>query len=160
VRRVLACERRGGTLKLAAQRFGQSKPAKLEIALAGDSRSPAARKSARSAYDALLQQMLEREYPNAAIEPLRSTMDLEHSFSPVYARGLARTGRSAYAVLGVNHLEPQAAVDGALTFAILWLDHCRQHNERRYVEGLKLFVPAGRSKIVRERMAHLNHTAA
>src|SRR5262249_26070547 len=33
-------------------------------------------------------------------------------------------------------------------------------NERRYVEGLKLFVPAGRSEVVRERMAHLNHTAA
>jgi hypothetical protein len=161
VRRVLACERRGGTLKLAAQRFGQSKPAKLEIILAGDARSPVARKSARSAYDALLQQVLEREYPNATIEPLRSTMDLEHSFSPVYSRGLLGIGRSAFAVMGVNQLEPQAAVDGVLTFAILWLDHCRRHgSERTYVEGLKLFVPAARSDVVRERMAHLNHATA
>jgi hypothetical protein len=161
VRRVLACERRGGILKLAAQRFGQSKPVKLEIMLAGDARSQAARKSARSAYDARLQQVLEREYPNAAVEPLRSTMDLEHSFSPVYARGLVRMGRSAFAVLGVNQLEPQAAVDGALTFAVLWLDHCRQHlSERSYVEGLKLFVPSQRSEVVRERMAHLNHATA
>ena len=72
VRRVLECERRGGTLRLAAQRFGQTKPGKLEIVLAGDARSPAARKSARTAYDALLQQVLEREYPNATVEPRAS----------------------------------------------------------------------------------------
>ena len=161
VRRVLDCERRSSTLKLTVQRFGQSKPAKLEIVLAGEVRSPTARKSARTAYDAVLQQVLQREYPSAAVDPLRSTMDLEHSFSPVYARGLMRTGRSVHAVMGVNQLEPQAAVDGALTFAILWLDYCRAHlGERSYVEGLKLFVPAGRSEVVRERMAHLNHAAA
>ena len=105
--------------------------------------------------------MLEREYPNATVEPLRSTMDLERSISPVYSRGLVRHGRSAFAVLGVNQLEPQATIDGALTFAILWLDHCRQHQSARsYVEGLKLYVPAGRAEVVRERMAHLNHATA
>jgi hypothetical protein len=161
VRRVLDCERHGSSLRLTVQRFGQSKPGKLEIILGGEGRSPEARKSARLAYEAVLQRVLEREYPNAHIEPLRSTMDLERSFSPVYARGLVGFGRGAFAVLGVNQLELQPAVDGALTFAILWLDHCRrQMSERGYVEGLKLFVPAGRSEVVRERMAHLDHRAA
>src|SRR5438270_7187425 len=36
VRRILECERRGGVLRLAAQRFGQAKPARLEIVLAGE----------------------------------------------------------------------------------------------------------------------------
>src|SRR5437588_409065 len=70
VRRVLDCERRSSTLRLTVQRFGQSKPAKLEIVLAGEARSPTARKSARTAYDAVLQQVLQREYPSAAVDPL------------------------------------------------------------------------------------------
>ena len=53
-------------------------------------------------------------------------MDLERSFSPVYARGVVRKGRSAFAVLGVNGQETQASVDAALTFGLLWLDACRE----------------------------------
>ena len=53
-------------------------------------------------------------------------MDLEHSFGPIYARGLLRQGQSAFAVLGVNGQETQASIDAALTFGILWLDSCRQ----------------------------------
>ena len=136
VRRVLDCESRNGTLKLMVQRFGQAKPTKIEICLGRDHRSPSARKAARAAYENLLRRILEREHPGATIEPLRSTADLERSFSRVYARGVVRSGRSAFAVLGVNSQEPQAAIDGALTFGILWLDYCRQHlAERAYVEG-------------------------
>ena len=127
MRRVLDCESRNGTLKLMVQRFGQAKPTKIEICRGRDHRSPSARKAARAAYETLLRRILEREHPGATIEPLRSTADLERSFSPVYARGVVRSGRSAFAVLGVNSQEPQAAIDGALTFGILWLDYCRQH---------------------------------
>jgi hypothetical protein len=64
-------------------------------------------------------------------------------------------------VLGVNGQESQASVDAALTFAILWLDHCREREApRAHVEGLKLFVPPAMSAVVRERMSNLNHAAA
>jgi hypothetical protein len=86
-------------------------------------------------------------------------MDLEKSFGPVYTRGLLRRGQTSFAVLGVNTDEMQSAVDASLTFALLWLDHCRQQ-ARGLVEGLKLFLPPGTSAIVRERMAHLDHAAA
>jgi hypothetical protein len=68
-------------------------------------------------------------------------------------------GNSAWAVLGVNAQETQAAIDGSITFGLLWLEACRSQS-RELVEGLKLFVPAGASDIVRERMAFLNHAAA
>jgi hypothetical protein len=88
-------------------------------------------------------------------------MDLERSFGPVYARGLLRRGQSAFAVLGVNGQETQGSIDAALTFGILWLDACRVANPGKFaVEGLKLFLPAGASALIRERMAHLNAAAA
>ena len=72
-----------------------------------------------------------------------------------------RQGRSAFAVLGVNAQETQSSIDAALTFGILWLDVCRQAQAANVlVEGLKMFVPAGTSALVRERMANLNRDAA
>jgi hypothetical protein len=75
--------------------------------------------------------------------------------------GPIHQGSSAWAVLGVNEYETQASVDASLTIGILWLDYLRQREAaRRHIGGLKLFVPTGRSAMVRERMAHLNHAAA
>jgi hypothetical protein len=92
---------------------------------------------------------------------LTTGADLEKSFGPVYSRGLIRQGRSAFALLGVNAQETQCSIDAALTFGILWLDVCRQTESANVlVEGLKMFVPAGTSALVRERMANLNRDAA
>ena len=88
-------------------------------------------------------------------------MDLEHSFGPIYTRGILRQGRTAFAVLGVNQEETQASIDAALTFAILWLDTCRNAGDQRVlVEGVKLFLPPGTTALTRERMAHLHPGAA
>src|SRR5262250_2734738 len=88
-------------------------------------------------------------------------MDLEKSFGPIYSRGLLKRGQSSFAVLGVNQEELQSSIDGSLTFGILWLDACRHaHAGKLVVEGLKLFVPADCSALVRERMSHLNFDVA
>jgi hypothetical protein len=160
VRRVLDCEVKSGVLRLSVQRFGQSKPTRLEICRDRDRRAPSERTLARLRYLRVLERALESGFPGWTAESLSSAMDLERSFGPIYARGLLRRGGSAFAVLGVNADEPQASVDASLTIGLLWLDLCRGRATRFLVEGLKLFVPAGTSAIVRERMAHLNHAAA
>jgi hypothetical protein len=92
---------------------------------------------------------------------LSTSMDLEHSFSPVYARGLLRKGGSAFAVMGVNQQETQASMDAALTFGLLWLESCREREAGRcVVEGLRLYVPPKGSATLQIRLAHLNHAAA
>ena len=161
VRRVIDAEEKSDVLKLSVQRLGQPRPNKLEICRGRDHRTPTAKKSQRTAYHKTLERILRREYPGATIIPLTSTVDLERSFGPIYARGALYQGTSAWAVLGVNEHETQASVDASLTIGILWLDYLRQREAgRRHVVGLKLFVPAARSAMVRERMAHLNHRAA
>jgi hypothetical protein len=161
VRRVLEAEIKNGTLRLAVQKLGQARPSKLEICRERDRRSPTARRAARAAYEQKLRRTLDRHFPDYKVTRLTSGVDLEKSFGPIYARGVIRQGRSAFAVLGVNGHETQSSIDAALTFGILWLDVCRQTQSMNVlVEGLKMFVPAGTSALVRERMANLNRDAA
>jgi hypothetical protein len=169
VRRVLDAEVKNGMLRLAVQRLGQAHPTKLEICRERDRRSPTAKKAARAAYEPKLRRALERQFPGFAVMRLTSGVDLEKSFGPIYARGVIQAGQRAFAVLGVNGSEMQASIDAALTFGILWMDVCREnpHFSQKHgvghaglVEGLILFVPAGCSALVRERMANLNRGAA
>jgi hypothetical protein len=160
VRRVLDAEVKSETLRLAVQRLGQSKPTKLEICRERDRRTPTAKRAARVAYQRVLQRVLQRRFAGFTVDRLSTSMDLERSFGPVYARGLLHRGQSAFAVLGVNAQETQGSIDAALTFGILWLDACRIAKAGKFVvEGLKLFLPAGASALTRERMAHLNAAA-
>ncbi len=72
-----------------------------------------------------------------------------------------RQGQSAFAVLGVSSDETQPSIDAALTFGILWMHHQRERLAgRSHIVGLKLFAPAGRNEMIRERMAHLDRDAA
>jgi hypothetical protein len=161
VRRVLEAEVKNGTLRLAVQRMGQTRPSKLEICRERDRRSPSTRRLCRAAYERTLRGVLERRFPEFKIVKLTSGVDLEKSFGPVYVRGIVRRGRSAFAFLGVNGQETQSSIDAALTFGILWLEVCRQSQAANVlVEGLQLFVPSGTSGLVRERMANLNRQAA
>jgi hypothetical protein len=161
VRRVLEAEVKNGTLRLAVQRLGQARPSKLEICCERDRRTPTARRAARAAYEQKLRRTLERHFPEFKITRLTTGVDLQKSFGPIYTRGVMRQGRSAFAVLGVNAQETQSSIDAALTFGILWLDVCRQTQAANLlVEGLKMFVPAGTSELVRERIVNLNRDAA
>lgn len=161
VRRVLDAETRNETLRLTVQRIGQSKPTKLEICRERDRRTPTTKRAARLAYQSGLHRVLQRHFAGYTIARLSTSMDLQCSFGPIYARGLIKRGQSAFAVLGVNAQETQASIDAALTFGILWLDYCRQTQAGKCaVEGLGLFLPPESSTLARERMAYLDHSIA
>lgn len=158
VRRVVDAEIRNGNLRRLVQKLGQARPSKLEICRG---RTPTARRAVRSSYQAHLRRALERHFPDFTVAKLSNAVDLEKSFGPIYARGILRRGRSAFAVLGVNQYETQASIDAAVTFGILWLDACRQQLDQRVlVAGLKLFLPARTSALTRERLVHLHSGAA
>jgi hypothetical protein len=163
VRNVLDAESKNGILALTVRRFAQARPVKMEICRDRDRRTPTAQKAARSRYARLMERVLRREAPGWALDKARlsTSMDLERSFSPVYARGLLRKGRSAFAVMGINQQESQAAIDASLTFGLLWLQACREREAgRTVVEGLRLYVPPKSAVTLQIRMAHLDHSAA
>jgi hypothetical protein len=142
---VLDVEVKNQVLHLVVQRLGQARPGKLEICRQRDRRTPTTKRAARLAYQRSLQGTLERRFSAYQASRLSSSIDLERSFGPIYVRGLLRRGQSGFAVLGVNPQETQSSIDAALTFAILWLDVCREAQAGKFViEGLKLYsqVPA------------------
>src|SRR5581483_5699613 len=161
VRRVVSAEQKNGVLRISAQRFGQAKPSRMEICLRRERGDPRARRAARRAYQQRFRRALEQRFPGHAIERLSSAMDLERSFGPAYVRAVVRHGTAAFAAVGVNAGETQATVDASLTTALLWLDRSReQFAARGHVGGVKLLLPVGRTELVRERMAHLDRSAA
>ncbi len=161
VRRVTDAEEKHGVLRLQVQRLGLSKPTHLEICRDRDRRTPSAKRSQRANYERELERVLLRSFSGFAADHPKSSMDLERSFGPIYARGTLHRGQTVFAVVGVNADEMQASMDGALTIGLLWLDYLREREAgRKHVAGLKVLVPPERSAIVRERMAHLNREAA
>lgn len=163
VRHVVDAEFKNGSMILSVRRFAQARPHKMEICRDRERRAPSVQRAARNSFARVLERALRRQMPDWQLDKskLSTTMDLERSFSPVYARGLLRKGRSAFAVLGVSREETQAAVDAMLTFGLLWLQACREREAgHAVVEGLRLYVPPRSSGTLQIRLAHLNHDAA
>jgi len=152
VRRVLAMERTEDGIRLAVERFGKSKPGRLEIVRVETPRS--ATRLSREKFCAHFEQLLTGQFPDETIHSLTTAPDLEHSFSGRYTRGVVRRGQRAWAVFAASPAEDAATIDGALSFALLWLDWTRQQGNF-IVEGLRLFLPSGMSRMTRHRLQAL-----
>ena len=154
-RRVLRVrERSQDRIVLEVQRFGRTKPGRLEFVRA-ESPRPVGRLT-REQFRARFARILAEGFPDATIDPLTAAADLEHSFSGLYVRGRMREASQAWAVLAVAPGESAAAVEGALAFGILWLDWTRTRAERQPVGGLRVFVPKGTAKFLLSRTQALS----
>ena len=157
-RRILRVrEQSQDRIVLEVRRFGRAKPGRLEF-LRTDSPRAAVRIT-REQFRARLRRILAERFPDATIEPLTAAPDLEHSFSGVYVRGRMHEGPREWALMAISSAEGAAAIEGILTFGILWLDWTRQRAASRAVEGLRLFVPEGTSRPLRERAFALSSAA-
>lgn len=138
---------------LEVQRFGRAKPGRLEF-LRKDSPRAAGRVT-REQFRARFERILKERFPDAVVDSLTAAPDLEHSFSGLYVRGVMHEGPHSWALLAVSASEDASAVEGILAFGILWLDWTRGHAQQRAVDGLRLFVPHGGSRCLRERLLAL-----
>jgi hypothetical protein len=142
VRGVLDVEAKGETLHVTVQKIGQLRPTELDIHRERDPRTASAKRTARAAYQRVLERVLRKHFLDWTLLQLNTAMDLEKSFGPIYCRGLVKHGLSAFAFLGVNRQELQASIDAALTFGILWLDSCRGAHSSRLLVARGLAPPA------------------
>jgi hypothetical protein len=67
-------------------------------------------------------------------------------------------GRHGWALLAAGPSEADS-VEDMLAFGVLWLDWSRNHSEKRGIEGLRLFVPEGTSRSLREGALGLSSAA-
>lgn len=94
---------------------------------------------------------LAENFPDANVESLTGSPDLEHSFSGLYVRGVMSEGRRASAILATPPGSSPATIGGALTYGILWLDWSRERATRRPIDSLRLFLPEGATRETRQR---------
>jgi hypothetical protein len=154
-RRVLAItDQSEQRLALAVERFGRSKPERLEFIRVEFDQSE--RETLRQAFCARLSRLLAEQFPDETVESLTTASDLEHSLSGSYARGLLRRGSSYWAFLGVSHSESADTIDNSLTFALLWLERAKENGRRGTICGLRLILPAGASRTVAHRFGALD----
>ena len=154
VRRVVGTSLRKDVLRVATQRFGQSRPVHLEFIADVNRRMPSTRNALRTRFLPTLERMLARHFGEWKAEGFRTAMDLEKSFGPAYARGSLVQGQQAWAVIAVNAGENQNTIDGILTVGVLWLAECRERAAGRKVyRGLRMIVPAGTAALTVSRMA-------
>jgi len=153
-RRVLAItDHSEQCLTLAVERFGRSKPDRLEFVRVNCDRS--ARETTRHAFCEQLRRILAEQFPDEIVESLSISADLEHSLSGNYARGILRRASARWAVLGVADSESAHTVENSLTFALLWLERTRQSSKHGPIAGLRLILPKGGARVVAQRVGAL-----
>jgi hypothetical protein len=154
-RRVLAItDHSEHRLALAVERFGRTKPDRLEFIRREFERD--ASELSRQEYRDRLAHVLAEQFPDETLESLTVSKDLEHSLSGNYARGILRRGSTHIAVLAVPEGESADVTDNSLTFALLWFTRARQSGRQGAITGLRLILPKQAGRAVAHRVAALN----
>jgi hypothetical protein len=141
---------------LEVQRFGKKRPVQLVFIRKDGARSP--NLVTREQFRARFGRILAEQFPDAIVDLLTGSRDLARSFSGLYVRGTMHQGTRAWALMAAGPHE-RDHVEDMLAFAILWLDWSRNNSAKRGVEGLRLFVPEGTGRPLRERALALASSA-
>ena len=141
-------------IELAVQKFGKARPGHLELRAREAPLDPG--RVTREQFRARFRELLAGQFPDEDILSLTTAPDLKRSLSGNYARGVQARGREARAVVGVPLTESAASTDAALVCALLWLDWAREHNPKKHVAGVRLFLPEGRSAVTCHRLQALS----
>lgn len=113
-RRVLAViDHSDQRLALAVERFGRSKPDRLEFVRLEFERT--LRDLSREAFCDFLRRLLAERFPDESLDSLTASPDLEHSISGNYVRGILRRGSSHIAILAVPDGESSETAESSLS---------------------------------------------
>src|SRR5260370_28106921 len=116
-RRVLAItDHSEHRLALAVERFGRSKPDRLEFIRREFGRG--ARELSREEFRDRLSHLLAEQFPDETVESLVVSPDLEHSLSGNYPPGILPPGPVRAAVRALPGGESSDTADNSLTFAL------------------------------------------
>jgi hypothetical protein len=141
-------------LALAVERFGRTKPERMEIVRL--EYAPAPRDLSREAYCEQLRRILAEQFPDETLEKISAAQDLEHSLSKIYTRGILQRGSAHVAFLAVSDGESQDALESSLTYGLLWLEKSRQSAKRAALATLRLILPKGKSQVLANRLRALD----
>ena len=161
VRRVLDAELKPRVLRLSVLRFGQSQPTVLEISADRDQRSATALRAIRARYRQVFERVLLREFPATSSTPSATAPT---SNIPAARCTPAACCARASRPLPSSASAPTKPSPPSMPLSPSAFSGCIASASSLPVAPMsqdsKLFAPAGRSEMLRQRMAHLNRDAA
>lgn len=157
-RRVIGIEEeKPGRLTLTVEKFARRTGSVQLIDTARPAAQGVTRRSARQSFREEFRRYLRRQFPGWRIGEVTTEADLEHSLSPAYSRAFLKQGGVGWAAIGAP--PDGAPPNGAMSFGLIWADYLRRRERRVTVEGLALFLPAGRHRTAALRLPWLNPRA-
>ena len=144
-------------LELIVERFGRRAGRLFLLDLARRSGAEMGRRSARLVFRERFRLFLRRQFPEWQLVEVSADPNLEASLSPAFPRAFLRHGQHAWAALACP---PDADPAAAISFALIWLSYLRRRERRVTVEGLAIYVPAGRERAPSLRLLCLDPSNA
>jgi hypothetical protein len=146
-----------GRLELTVERFARREGRMFLLDLARRSGADLGRRSGRLVFRERFRLLLRRQFPEWKLAEITAEANLEYSLSPAFPRAWLRHGRHGWAAIACPPEGDPAAV---LSFALIWLQHLRTREQRSAIEGLAIYVPAGRERHAALRLLCLDPSAA
>ncbi|MBZ5590281.1 MAG: hypothetical protein LAO05_17140, partial [Acidobacteriia bacterium] len=144
-------------LELTVERFARREGQLFLLDLARRAGADMGRRSGRLVFRERFRLFLRRQFPEWSLAELSTEANLEFSLSPAFPRAFLRHGQHGWAAIACP---PEGDAAAVLSFGLIWLSYLRARERRVAVEGLAVYVPAGRERAAALRLLCLDASAA
>jgi hypothetical protein len=157
-RRVTAIqEPTSARLEITVERFARREGQLFLLDLARRAGADLGRRSGRLVFRERFRLFLRRQFPEWKLAEVSAEPNLEFSLSPAFPRAFLRHGQHGWAAIACP---PESDAAAVLSFGLIWLTYLRARERRVAVEGLAIYVPAGRERAAALRLLCLDAAAA
>lgn len=146
-----------GRLELTVERFARRQGQLFLLDLFRRAGADLGRRSTRLVFRERFRLFLRRQFPQWRLAELSAEANLEFSLSPAFPRAFLRHAKHGWAVIACP---PDADAAAVLSFGLIWLSYLRARERRIAIEGLAVYVPAGRERACALRLLCLDPTRA
>jgi len=147
----------GARLELTVEHFARREGQMFLLDLARRSGAEMGRRSGRLVFRERFRLFLRRQFPEWNLAEVSAEANLEFSLSPAFPRAFLRHGQHGWAAIACP---PEADAAAVLSFGLIWLSYLRARERRVAIEGLAIYIPAGRERAAALRLLCLDPAAA